>query len=34
MVEITAAKEMFSVSVSHSTMLRFHVIDWHWKYGV
>ena len=33
-VGITEAKEMCSVSVSRSKVLRFLVRDWHWKCGV
>jgi len=33
-VGITGAKEMCSVSVSRSKVLRLLVADWHWKYGV
>ena len=32
--DVTGAKEMCSVSVSHSKVLRLLVVDWHWKYGV
>ena len=33
-VDITGAKEMCSVSVSRSKVLRLLVLDLHWKYGV
>ena len=33
-VGITVAKEMFSVSVSRSKVLRLLVADWHWKCGI
>jgi len=32
-VSITGAKEMCSVSVSRSKVLRLLVVDLHWKYG-
>jgi len=31
---ITETKEMYSVSVSRSKVLRLLVADWHWKCGV
>jgi len=34
MVDITGSKEMCSVSVSRSKVLRLLVGDWHWKYAV
>jgi len=33
-VDKTGAKEMCSVSVSRSKVLRLLVADWRWKYGV
>jgi len=33
-VRITGAKEMCSVSVSRSKVLRLLVADWHWKCDV
>ena len=33
-VDITGSKEMYSVSVNHSEVLRSLVVDIHWKYGV